>query len=232
MGEVRGEPSRQEQLRDRVEIGQHSHRARRPGWMAGSGEPSPTERAWLLFAGWAINVAVVEYALRRRQRTTLHRPGRPALASRRSATDTEGMDAAVDRGHRLAPNIADLAIEAWGPTREACLGETVAGLVAGFADCGDVTSTTTVPVSFAPAADDELLVAVLKEVISLFDVLGSVVVTASLSATEDGGVAGFFEMAELAEVTEIGPSPKGVSSQGLSLRVDPDGWTARVTIDV
>jgi hypothetical protein len=34
-------------------------------WIAVAGDPSPTTRAWLMFAGWAINVAVVEYALQR-----------------------------------------------------------------------------------------------------------------------------------------------------------------------
>lgn len=142
------------------------------------------------------------------------------------------MDAAVERGHRLIPHTADTTIEAWAPSREACLAEAVAGLVDGFADCSDVASTTTVPVSFAAPADDDLLVAVLEEVIYLLDVLGSVVVTASLSATEDGGVAGFFELAELAEVTEIGPTPKGISRQGLALRADIGGWAASATVDV
>jgi hypothetical protein len=35
-------------------------------WLALVGEPSPTTRAWLMFAGWAINIAVVECTLRRR----------------------------------------------------------------------------------------------------------------------------------------------------------------------
>lgn len=35
-------------------------------WIAAFGEPSPAARAWLMFAGWAFNVAFVEYVLRRR----------------------------------------------------------------------------------------------------------------------------------------------------------------------
>ncbi|HEV8559398.1 MAG TPA: archease [Actinophytocola sp.] len=38
------------------------------------------------------------------------------------------------RGHRAVPHTADIRIEAWAPTREACLGEAVAALVESFAD--------------------------------------------------------------------------------------------------
>lgn len=38
-------------------------------WTAAAGKPTPFERSWLMFAGWAINVTVVEYALRRRPTT-------------------------------------------------------------------------------------------------------------------------------------------------------------------
>ena len=138
----------------------------------------------------------------------------------------------AERGHRLIPGTDGTTVEAWAPSRESCLAEVVTGFVDGFAECGDVASTTTVPVFFAVDADEDLLVAVLEEVIYLLDMLGSVVVTASLSATEDGGVAGFFEVAELAEVIEFGPTPKGISRRGLALRSDTGGWVASATVDV
>jgi uncharacterized membrane protein len=36
-------------------------------WLIVSGKPTPSERAWLMTAGWAINVAAVEFVLRRRR---------------------------------------------------------------------------------------------------------------------------------------------------------------------
>jgi hypothetical protein len=59
--------------------------------------------------------------------------GRPAATAGRG----EGMSIPPhrsQRGYRTLPHTADLRIEAWAPTREACLAEGVAGLVATFAD--------------------------------------------------------------------------------------------------
>jgi SHS2 domain-containing protein len=157
--------------------------------------------------------------------------GRPALVGQLRSAKTAAMEAAIERGHRLVRHIADVTIEAWGPSREICLAEAVAALVDSFADCTDVASTDTVPVSFPVAADGQLLVTVLEEVIYLLDVLGSVVVSAALSDTEDGGIAGFFELADVAKITMIGPTPKGISRKGLALGCDGGGWAAYATVD-
>ena len=45
----------------------------------------------------------------------------------------ERLAAGAGRGHRTVPHTADLRVEAWAPTREACLAEAVRGLVDRFA---------------------------------------------------------------------------------------------------
>ena len=44
-------------------------------------------------------------------------------------------------GYRLLPHTADVVVEAWAPTRMACLAEVVRGLVAVFADITGVVAS-------------------------------------------------------------------------------------------
>ncbi len=50
-------------------------------WMIGLGKPTPQERAWLMFAGWFINIAVVEYRFVTKQKTGRVTPVRSVLQS-------------------------------------------------------------------------------------------------------------------------------------------------------
>jgi SHS2 domain-containing protein len=141
--------------------------------------------------------------------------------------------AAPTRGHRTVPHTADLIIEAWGVTALECLEEAAAALVDSFADVADVAATDTVPFMFELAPDDEeTLVAVLEEIVYMVDALGVVPVGVALEATEDGGVAGYFETAAAAQVPLGGASPKGVSRSALEFRQDRGRWRCRVVIDV
>src|SRR5690606_13328990 len=78
----------------------------------------------------------------------------------------EGMTA---RGHRAVEHTADVRVEAWGPTREDCLAEAVAGLVATFADTAGAAPMETITTRLDATADADLLAAVLDEVIYLLD---------------------------------------------------------------
>jgi SHS2 domain-containing protein len=131
------------------------------------------------------------------------------------------------------PHTADLIIEAWGTTALECLEEAARALVETFADVGDIIATDTVPVMFEfPPDDDEALVAVLEEIVYLLDTLDVVPVDVSLEATEDGGVAGYFETAPASQVSVSGAIPKGVSRSQLELHHDHDRWRCRAVIDV
>jgi SHS2 domain-containing protein len=72
-------------------------------------------------------------------------------------------------GHRAVPHTADLRIEAWGPTREQCLGEAALGMVESFADLAGVRASAVRQVRLAEASDDELLAALLEEVVFRLD---------------------------------------------------------------
>lgn len=138
-----------------------------------------------------------------------------------------------DRGHRLRPHTADLVVEAWGPTREACIAEAVLGLVDAFAVVPGNPVSTPVPIAFDRADDPELLVAVLEEVVYTCDVLGVVPVDVLLVPTEDGGLAGTFDVVPVEATETVGSVPKAVARSELHLGPDGHGrWHCRVTIDV
>lgn len=135
-------------------------------------------------------------------------------------------------GHRLLPHTADVMIEAWGATREACLAEAARALTACFVDTSAVTATTSVPVVVAAAGDEDLLVQVLDEAIFLLDTQGVVVVDAQLERFADGGLRGSFRTAPAGTVTLTGSVPKGVALHGLSISGRGGGWICRFTVDV
>lgn len=134
-------------------------------------------------------------------------------------------------GHRARPHTADVRIEAWGTSREACLAEAVRGLVECFADVTGVHPTRTVRVPVGQATDEDLLLSVLDEVIYLLDVSGEVVVDVQVDAA-DGGLDLRLAMAATDAVEITGAAPKAVALHGLRLAEGAAGWTALATVDV
>ena len=141
------------------------------------------------------------------------------------------------RGHRSVPHTADIRIEAWAPTREDCIAEAVAGLVASFVDTSslDADGPPSVPgettTDLNENSDADALVAALDEVVYLLDTQGVVPVEADVVPNE----AGRTMRLRLAPVTDeaiIGAAPKAVTLHDLRFdRVD-NGWFCAVTVDV
>lgn len=135
------------------------------------------------------------------------------------------------RGHRIVPHTADLIIEAWAPSRNECYEEAVLALVESFADRPDVPATEPIEFELDPADDEELLVSLLEEAVYVIDVVG-VPVSVMVEETEDGALAGTFDVARFEQITQTGPMPKAVTRHELAFRLDGDVWRARATIDV
>ncbi len=150
---------------------------------------------------------------------------------------TPGGDPATQpaRGHRVLPHTADLAVEAWAPSRAECLTEAVRGLVGSFLDLGDATASGEASARFAPDRDEDLLVAVLEEVIYLVEVHERVPVDAEVDEHADGGLMVRFAVAD-ADATElVGAVPKAVALHGLRFEHGEcgwPGWHCHVTVDV
>ncbi|MER8161971.1 archease [Streptomyces sp. NPDC094472] len=136
-----------------------------------------------------------------------------------------------ESGHRTVPHTADVRIEAWGATREHCLAEAALGLVECFADTSVARTAAVERIRLAEGSDEELLTALLEEVIYWLEVPGRVPVEVETDAC-DGGLEVRAALAEFADVEIIGAVPKGVSWHELRIGPDPYGWSCAVTIDV
>jgi phage shock protein A len=137
------------------------------------------------------------------------------------------------QGHRAVPHTADLRIEAWGPTREACLAEAVHGLVDSFAVVTAARPRHTAERRFVAGSDEDLLVAVVEEVIYRLDADAEIPVTAAVRPAPEGGVVLTLPLADVTEAEIIGAVPKAASLHELRCAPDAIGrWSCGITIDV
>jgi SHS2 domain-containing protein len=136
-----------------------------------------------------------------------------------------------ERGRRAVPHPADVRIEAWGPTREACIAEAVLGAVETFLDVSAAHPTTERSCELSDESDEDLLVAVLEEVIYLLDTANAVPVDVEVEPV-DGGVDVRFAMVDAVSLPQVGAVPKAVSWHDLRLARGDQGWWCSVTLDV
>jgi phage shock protein A len=136
-------------------------------------------------------------------------------------------------GHRTVPHTADLRIEAWAPTREECLAEAVRGLVDSFAVVAGRPPSGRVRRHMTARLDEDLLVAVIDEVIYRLDADGQIPVSVTVRRAPDGGVVVFFALVPVAEAKITGAAPKAASLHDLRCAPDAAGrWSCAVTVDV
>src|SRR5690606_37509171 len=105
-----------------------------------------------------------------------------------------------DMGRRFVPHTADVRIEAWGASREECVAEAVAATVESFADVSGAAPASTEEVRFDAGTDEDLLVAVLDEVIYRLDTAGQLPLTTDVTPA-DGALVVRFTMADVAAAT-------------------------------
>jgi SHS2 domain-containing protein len=141
------------------------------------------------------------------------------------------MDDDGEPGHRTVPHTADVRVEAWAPTREECIAQAVLGTVDTFLDTSSVHPEHTHRCQLDGHSDEDLLVAVLDEVVFLLDTEGLVPVDVELDPTEEG-LDVRFAMGDATSVPQTGAVPKAVSLHELYLAPGPRGWRCSVTLDV
>jgi len=136
-------------------------------------------------------------------------------------------------GHRTVPHTADLRIQAWAPTREECLAEAVRGLVDSFAVVAGRVPTGRARRHLTARLDEDLLVAVIDEVIYRLDTDGQIPVSMAVRRAPDGGVIVLFALVPVAEAEITGAVPKAASLHRLRCAPDAAGrWSCAVTVDV
>ena len=134
-------------------------------------------------------------------------------------------------GHRTVPHTADLRIEAWAPTRDGCIRQAVLGTIASFLDTSSARAQRIRRRRLTADRDDDLLVAVLDEVIFLLDTSGEAPVDVHLQDV-DGGIDVEFTMVDASALPQVGAVPKAVSLNELRLSDGQHGWRCSVTLDV
>ncbi|MFP4635956.1 MAG: archease [Nitriliruptoraceae bacterium] len=135
------------------------------------------------------------------------------------------------RGHRLAPHTADIVIEAWGGSVDACLEEAATALVTSCADVRGAGWARTAEVELT-GSDEQVLVDLLEEIIYRLDTDHGIPVRIRVRRRGRAvQVAMWLTDRHRVEVT--GPAPKGVAYSQLSLAEEAPGhWRCRVTVDV
>lgn len=136
------------------------------------------------------------------------------------------------RGHAVRPHTADVRIEAWGADAGACCEEAVAALVATFADVTAAPPGVPAPFDVGPAADAELLVLLLEQVLFELDAHGLVPRAARVERRPGGHLAGSLSMVPAGTVAPVGAVPKGVSREGLAFGPAGGRWRCAATVDV
>jgi SHS2 domain-containing protein len=137
----------------------------------------------------------------------------------------------VRRGHRTVAHTADLRVEAWAPSREQCIAEAVLGTVAAFVDTSSARVVSACRRRLDGGSDEDLLVAVLDEVIYLMDTIQEIPVNLDVTPRGDD-IDVWFAMADAGDLAQVGAVPKGVSLHELRFGRDRRGWSCSVTLDV
>ncbi len=136
-------------------------------------------------------------------------------------------------GHRTVPHTADLRVEAWAATREECLAEAVRGLVGSFAAVAGRRPFRRASCEMTARSDEDLLVALLEEVIYRLDADGEIPASVTVRPAPGGGVAVSFALVPVAAAEITGAVPKAASLHELRCAPDATGrWSCAVTVDV
>lgn len=134
-------------------------------------------------------------------------------------------------GHRGVPHTADLRVEAWAPTREECLAQAVRGVCESFLDLAGAGGVRRRDVVVRADKDEDVLVAVLEEVVYWLDTEGEVPVDVELTPVT-GGLRCGLHMTDAGALPVTGAAPKAVTWHDLAFTRGPEGWTCSVTLDV
>jgi SHS2 domain-containing protein len=138
------------------------------------------------------------------------------------------------QGHRSLPHTADIRIEAWAPTRDACLAEAGSALVDSFADLIRASAAPperTAVVDLAGDTDEDLLLALLDEIIYRLDTEDAVPLEVRVEG-RPGGVRVTMPVAAAERVEYTGAAPKAVALGGLRFTAEGSIWWCTATIDV
>lgn len=136
-------------------------------------------------------------------------------------------------GHRVLPHTADTAIEAWAPSRGACAEEAARGLLECFLDTEDAQPAGAITLEIGPDSAENMLLAVLDELIYWTDVGDEVPVDSEIAEQPDGHWHTTIWTAPRDQVEVVGAVPKAVTLHEFAFAPDTEAtWRCRVLLDV
>ena len=135
-----------------------------------------------------------------------------------------------DRGYEVLEHTADVGLHAWGPDLSTVFEHAALGLVAIMGD-GRGPVTRREAISLDAPDDVALLVDWLSEVLFLFDARSFVPRVIQVSVTA-GRVQAVIDGSDADRFEQAGPAVKAVTYHEALVRPTPDGYEARVYLDV
>lgn len=143
-----------------------------------------------------------------------------------------GLHSGLGRGYHIVPRATDVCIEAWAPTRDECLSEAVHGLVRSFAVLEGLTPHGRTERHLTARSDEDLLAAVINEVLYWFAVGGELPVSVAVRSAPNGAVL-FLVLVRATEAKIIGAAPHAASLHELRCAANQAGqWSCTVAVDV
>lgn len=112
-----------------------------------------------------------------------------------------------ETGHRTVPHTADLRVEAWAPTREGCIPQAVLGTIDSFLDTSSARPNRTHRCQLVGLSDEDLLAAVLEEILYLLDTENEAPIDVELEPI-DTGVDVRLAMCESRSCPRSAPCPR------------------------
>jgi SHS2 domain-containing protein len=141
------------------------------------------------------------------------------------------VDPTSGRGHAIRPHTADVIIEAWGPTAEACYEESAAAFIDIFADTDESPAGEAAPFDIGPGRPEDLLVLLLEELLLDAEAKGHIATVTRVELRDDH-LVGTFTLVPVEDLDIIGSIPKGVAYHELKFSLNGDVWHCRAMVDV
>jgi SHS2 domain-containing protein len=133
-------------------------------------------------------------------------------------------------GYEILPHTADVGLEARAPSLGELLSEAARGLAAIVLDAEPAPSERTEPIVVDATDVEDLLVQFLNECLYRYESRGELVVAATIGKVSPVRAEG--EVHVVQEPDAAGPLIKAVTYHSLVVTRGPNGWMARVYLDV
>jgi SHS2 domain-containing protein len=135
------------------------------------------------------------------------------------------------RGHRRAPHSPDVVFEVWAPTRDECFAEAVRAVLDVVDAPVSAAGVREVHVDLRPAAEEDMLVELLEEILDLVGRGRLVPVDVAVSDRADGGLTADLVAVPSADHEPTDDMPQTVSDAGLAFHRESDHWVCRFLVE-